>query len=186
MIFVDGFAVDCAVSIEIVRNAEVTRQPVESGSDRTDHVRNDPVVVNVDCRISDTPLGNVAALRTGIPSEEGRAKLVAVFAAREPVTLETSVETFDRMALSTLTEPRDAKTGGMLSFRATFTEIVIVTNERSFVPVEARTKKRRDVGNKAAVEKTDEKAKRRASALANVADGEGFHSNIVDEILGGL
>ncbi len=184
MIFIDGFAIDCAVSVEVVRESQITSHPVEIGADVTDHVRNEPIVVNLDCRISNTPMADVAALRTGIPSEEGRAKLVAIRNAREPVTIELIDETFDSMVLQSLSTPQTAQTGDALEFRATFKEIVIVSNARATVPVLLpRSSKKRDLGAKGAEEKKDAKAEQRAGLLKNLKDGNGLTSSTGGEIL---
>lgn len=185
MIKIDGFPIDCAVSVEVVRESEVTSHPVEVGADVTDHVRNNPVLVNLDCRISNTPMDAVAALRTGIPSEEGRARLIAIRNAREPVTIELVDETLDSMVMQSFTTPQTVQTGEALEFRVTFKEVVLVTNQRATVPVLLpRSSKKKNAGNKPSDEKTDDKAKRRAGLLKNLVDGNGFTSSTGSEILG--
>ena len=187
MILIDGFPIDCAVSVEVVRDSVITSHPVEAGADVTDHVRNNPITVNLDCLISNTPMAEIASLRDGIPSEEGRAKLLAIRAAREPVSIELIDETLDSMVLQNLTTPKTVQTGDALSFRATFVEVVLQTNQRTTVPVLVpRSSKKRDLGAKGATDKADPKAKVRSSATWDLLHGESVTSDIVDDVLGAL
>jgi hypothetical protein len=150
-ILIDGYPIDVAKVETHSLEAEVTEHPVERGSTITDHVRLNPIEVTLECVVSDTPLGAIAADPTRInsqieiegedstaiptPSEDAYTKLKAIRLAREPVTIETSLDRFENMILTRLTIPRNSDTSGGLTFEATFREVVIVENLRVTVRV---------------------------------------------------
>lgn len=151
-IAIDGYPIDVAISEEHKFETEVTEYPVESGSDITDHVRKKPNEVTLEGIVSDTPLAATILERlasgdrvlTGLLSEataslDALAKLMEIRDARKPVTISTSLKTFESMVLTTLTVPRANGDGRALRFHATFKEIRIITNERSTTKVKTAT-----------------------------------------------
>lgn len=135
MITIDGYRIDVALSEDHSFDSDVTDFPVERGGDITDNVRVKPIVVTLDGLISDAPLGDLVQLRQregsfigSAPSNDAFAKLLEIRDARQPVTIETSLQVFKDMMLKSLSVPRDAKTGKALRFRATFQQIRFVTN----------------------------------------------------------
>ena len=157
MIEIGGFLVDVAVSEEHSFESEVTAHPVETGADITDNVRAQPIVVTLDCVVSDTPIGEMVKRRdesgTNVPSSDALAFLKAVRDAREPITLATSLGAYENMVLRSLSVPRTGDTGDALRFRVTFQQVVLVTNARTTVPVAVpRAKKRINRGTKPAAE----------------------------------
>lgn len=182
MIIIDGFEIDVAMSVTITRDSVITSHPVEIGSDKSDHIRNNPATITLECLVSDTPLVEFANRRGGVPSEDARAKLLEIRDFRQPVSVEIDSEIFDSMGLESFVEQQDAETGGCLSFRVTFKRIEEVTNERRTVPVAVpRAAKKTNLGQKPskevtqeanATEKVPEKTKRDASALNAIYNGE--------------
>lgn len=150
-VLIDGFLIDVAIQEVHEYPSEVTSHPVEDGADVTDHIRNRPITVSLQGVVSDTPIGSVANEREAdsLPSDDALAKLEQVRAAREPVTITSSLGSFQNMALQTLSVPTNASTGDALRFRAVFTQIELVTNERTTIRVEpARAQKKRRRGRK--------------------------------------
>jgi hypothetical protein len=158
---IDGYRIDVELSCTPSRTNQVTRFPVERGADITDHVHPEPVTLTVDGIVSDTPLGEMIAVRAQFaiingeafakPSEEARARLKKLCEDREPVTVECSAGTFENMILESLNEPRDARTGDSYQFSASFAEVVLVTNDRTTVRTAApRGKKKVNLGHRAA------------------------------------
>lgn len=141
MVKIDDILVDVAVSEEHTFENEVTSHPVETGSDVTDNSIVKPDSITLDCIISNTPLVssgrevNDLVLLSGSPADEARAKLLALRKSREPITVIDSLGTWTEMVLEHLSIPRSAKTGDALAFKATFKQLVIVTNERATIPV---------------------------------------------------
>jgi hypothetical protein len=150
-ILIAGFEVDAALSETHSFESEVTEHPVENGADIADHVRARPISVQIDCVVSDTPIGTLVSSRsdTSLPSSDALAKLMQIRDEREPVTISTALRTYDNMVLQSLSIPVDATTGYALRFSATFTQIQLVTNERTTVRVSLpRASKKVDLGNK--------------------------------------
>ncbi len=136
MIRIDGWPIDIAVSESYNLESEATTFPVEQGGDVTDHVRLTPLTITIDCVVSDSPTGAIAADETrlvqlddGTPSSDTFAKLVAIRDARQPVTYEGARGTFENMVLS-FQVPVSIETSGGLHFTATLKQIEFVSNKR--------------------------------------------------------
>lgn len=136
----------------------VTRHPIEDGSPVTDHIVNQPVTLEMEGRITDTPLSLLESLGSGASgligsqlgvnqavlaagtaaigaSLPGRAKLayqelVALFVSRETFTVISGINEYENMAFETLEFPRAAQDGRSLRFRATLKELIIVGVDR--------------------------------------------------------
>lgn len=150
-IVIDGYTVDVAVSEDIRLVSDITEYPVETGSSITDHVRNLPIEVTIEGIVSDTPIGPLANERSfvDLPSEEFLARLELIHVFREPIVVETTRRVYESMVLRDLSIPTDARTGNSLSFRATFVQIDLVTNDRVQINVQLpRAKKQKRLGGK--------------------------------------
>lgn len=163
MLIIDGYVIDAEIRADASRTNVVSRFPVEKGADVTDHVRAEPIVLTVDGIVTDTPLTLMSAVRSQFtiingeaftkPSHEARARLHEILVTREPITIESATGTFRNMVLEALNESRDASTGDSYQFTATFSEIVLVTNERTTIKVaQPRAAKKVNLGHKAMVD----------------------------------
>ncbi len=136
-----GYPIDLARSEEIRYPSKITPHPADSGSDFTDHIKNDGIEITLECLVSDSPIGGIATdptrsnLNGRRPSEDAHARLLAIRDARLPVVVECSKGTFENMGLEDLTEPANSSTAGGLTFTAKFLQIVIRSNKRSKVRV---------------------------------------------------
>lgn len=129
---IDGFVLDCLLSDTHTFESEVTEFPVESGSTISDNIRSKPLVISLEAIVSNTPLtfaGNFRASGS-VPSIDAYAKLLAIRRDRRLVTIATSLETYDNMALESITIPRASGRGDELRFSATFKQVEIVINKR--------------------------------------------------------
>lgn len=157
MIRIDGYLIDLALSEEIVFPGEVTKYPAEVGVDFSDHIRDLPAEITLQCIVSDTPIGDVANDQTRqgadllasqgdlapLPSADALAFLREMKARRRPVSVETSIGVFDSMACEEITVNIDAAKSpggkgpgtelraGALFFTAKFCKFVQVTNKRT-------------------------------------------------------
>lgn len=158
-VFIAGYEIDVALSEDHSFESEVTAHPVEIGADIADHVRARPITVTLEGIVSDTPIGSLAERRQQftlvngeafmLASDEALAFLLAVRDAREPVTIQTTLRSYDDMMLQSLTVPRSSATGEALRFTATFVQVVLVTNERTVVRVSVpRASNKVNRGNK--------------------------------------
>ena len=168
-------AIDCTVTETHTATATVTKHPVESGANITDHIRPEPVQLSVTGIVSDTPIGSkqvqraidAGGAKVQITENEtptsaagfGRtawAKLEAIRVAAKPVKVTTRDRTYESMALTSLTVPKEAKNSGALYFTAQFEQVRIVFNRTTKVVVAKAPKshKKQDTGKQptAAVE----------------------------------
>lgn len=150
---IGGYPMDLALNEGHTFPGEVTEFPVEQGPDITDHIRDLPEEITLECIVSDTPVGDIASdptrriadgtiletsrgtFDTPLPSEDALAKLLELKALRKPLTIETSLGHFESMAFTELEVPRDKGKSLGLFFTAKFKRIVIVTNRRTRVRV---------------------------------------------------
>lgn len=136
-VMINNFVIDVSVREDHSFESEVTDYPVESGGSFSDNIRRQPISVTMEGIVSNTPIGDVEAIR-GINTEDlpevsaakAYAVLRGVWESGEPVTIRTSLGTFENMALQSLSVPRDGDTGDALRFTAVFQQIVTVTNKR--------------------------------------------------------
>lgn len=129
---INGFFIDCLVSDGHTFDADVTEFPVESGATISDNIRNKPLVVTMECIVSNAPIGQLATLRDqdNDPVDSAYEMLLKVRADRQPVTIFTSLRTYTNMALQNLSIPRESGTGDALKFTVTFKQIELVVNRR--------------------------------------------------------
>lgn len=139
---ISGYPIDLAITEDHSFDSEVTEYPVESGADVSDNIRNKPLEITLEGIVSDTPIGAIAQDPTRkpeagapLPSRDAYNRIIAIRDAREPVTIETSLGKFERMALTKIGIPRDRTTGKALKFTVSFKQLNIVTNSRSTVRV---------------------------------------------------
>lgn len=163
MITIDGYEIDLARSVQHSMPAQVTEQPLESGSKFGDHKLKNSKMLTIEGVVSDNPLGSLAVRRLqfvlidgeafSTPSQEARAKMESLFESPEPITIITPSRTYKNMVLEDLSEPEDRQTGKAYVFTAVFKQLTIVTNLRTTVRVaSARNSSTVNRGNKASTE----------------------------------
>ncbi len=121
---------------------EVSRLPIEDGSNVSDHITVLPFDMELDLRFSDTPFSKFNPLKS-LDSEVGRGrslalKLVEWQRNKENFILTTSLASFSPVAISEIQIPRAAEDGKSVLCRVTFAEIPLVS--RSLTDVEGFTK----------------------------------------------
>lgn len=142
---INGFPMDLAVSEGHSFPGEVTKKPVEVGADVSDHIRDLPPEITLECIVSDIVPGELVndpqrgtlvetpngLLEEVLPREQALAKLREIKALRRPVTVETSLGKFESMAFVSLDVPTDKDKNNALFFTAKFSKFVQVTNKRT-------------------------------------------------------
>jgi hypothetical protein len=152
MIKIAGYPMDLALSEEFTFPGEMTSRPVELGPDVSDHIRDLPEEITLECIVSDTPIGDIARdpTRAGtdfslreldpdelrpLPSIDALAKLRELKALRRPVPVETSLGTFTDMAILNIKVSRDANKSNGLFFTVDLAKFNFVVNRRTKVRV---------------------------------------------------
>lgn len=149
-VFINGYEIDVFTDEVHTFDSTITSDPVEEGSDTTDNIKEMPDMVTLTGIVSDTPFGVLESSRTEgeVNSQAALDTLKAIRAAREPVTIETSLGTYTTMGMERLSVPRNVGTGDSLQFSATFKKLRIVSTERKTVNVEVpRAESKNSRGN---------------------------------------
>lgn len=111
---------DVTISENHTFNARATNFPVETGGDVTDHIINDPDILNLSGIVSDTPL-NIFSFFTR--SIDAFNRLLDIHNKRQPVTVVTGLKVYQNMVMITMDVPRTIQTGQSLTFNLTFQNI---------------------------------------------------------------
>lgn len=165
---------DASISEKHTKSNEVTKHPVETGKDVSDHIRHHGDRIEIEGVISNTPLFFLASLAssggTGLAGNlfsaspvrsdtehvTDRAKRAdqafsAAMDSGELLTVVTSIRTYKNMAMVDYAVTRDKDTGNILSFNIGLEEVVIVSTQTIDVPKTANPANGADqnLGNKA-------------------------------------
>jgi len=136
-------------------SAKVTRHPVESEqgwqSDVSDHVQIDPLSVQIEGVVTNTPAEWVVFIG---PMPQNRAfnahqDLLYSLLAGELVTIKTSLLEYPNMVIESLQITRDAEKGNALYLNATATMVSLVTLEETEA-IRTTEKSTKDHGKKPA------------------------------------
>lgn len=111
---------DVTLSENHTFNSRATNFPIETGGDITDHIINDPDILNLSGIVSDTPLGMFSFFTRSIDAFN---RLVEIHDRREPVTVVTGLKVYNNMVMTVLDVPRNIQTGQSLTFNITLQSI---------------------------------------------------------------
>ena len=142
--------VDASITEDHVADVDTTENPVEQGTDITDHARPKQRVLTMEGVVSN------AATTSGGTADPTRAvtaykQLIALHDTPALVTIVTSLETYTNMLMTHLSVPRDAKTGQAVRFTASFKEVQIVETQTIQIARKVpKTMKNANLGKQAA------------------------------------
>jgi len=145
---------DVVESEEVTLDNEVTDNPVEEGADVSDHVRQKPDVVRITATVSNTSTTGAQAtyhpemrppkfvLKSKAdnkrPGDDALELLKQLREAGDPVELYLGTKehgrSYESMEITSLSFPRDAKTGDVLRFSASFKKVRIAESETVAAP----------------------------------------------------
>ncbi len=113
--------------------SRVTRYPVETGVNISDHISIEPEAVTIEGLISDSPIigGNATGRYMTAFHELNR-----LWETRSLVTVVTHLKIYEEMAIRHLEFPRDGHTGGALRFTADLQKVVKAEARTTKVPAE--------------------------------------------------
>ena len=157
---------DATISETTEFRSEVTDHPIELGSTISDHVFIQPRRVRIEGDVTNAPLeifggvtgiagslagivgggvadvvaGAATGLLTGAGLSERRVEayeqLRELFDTRRVITVVTGMDVFPNMVITSLTAPRDTRTGQKLRFTAELQQLTFVTTEAVSIDVE--------------------------------------------------
>lgn len=135
---------DATISETHSNKIRVTRNPVELGSDITDHAIIEPRIVNIVAQVSDTPLG-VAAVGELVDSVTGLFgsstsenitrsaaaynQLVQLQRTREPIEIQTRLTLYTNMIITSVNVTQDANTSRVVALNIQAEEVLITESE---------------------------------------------------------
>lgn len=179
---------DASINETHTSELQVTSHPIESGADIVDHLRLMPLTLDIDALIaSNRPLEILASQGFGIKGGSPLARDVDAFeetvrwqTEKLLLTVETTLQTFENMALVRNVPTRSAGTGQVLRARLSFRQILTVETQIVDAPDTADPQNR---------EQSDKGRQTKTEASPEVADAAGDTSSpLLDAglALGGL
>lgn len=136
----------------------VTNHPIETGSFVTDHVYSEPISLELEGEITDTPV-QIFSLLAGLSQRriEAFEQLVALKETRDVITVVTGLKIYNNMVIEDFDANRDQKTGRKLSFTARFQEVrkvasqvVGITAEKAAPAQKDQVQSEQDIGRQEA------------------------------------
>ena len=128
--------VDVTTTEDHSYDADVSSYPIEAGGDITDNIRIKPLSVKWEAIISDTPIsadGGQTTIFGALPQVDAYNAIVAVFKARQTITIQDSLDVFTSMMITSVGFPRSAQNGSALVFTINFVQVEILENQRDTV-----------------------------------------------------
>lgn len=114
------------VSSEVIElPSETTDNPIESGSEITDHIINRPIMLRMVCQIGGSTLLNFADRKL-----EGYEALKKLRDDKQPVTVVSGLETFSNMLINNISIDRNLQNASVLQFQIEFKQAKIVSSQR--------------------------------------------------------
>lgn len=114
------------VSSEVIElPSETTDNPIESGSEVTDHIINRPILLRMVCQIGGSTLLNFTDRKL-----EGYEALKKLRDDKLPVTVVSGLETFSNMLINNITIDRNLQNASVLQFQIEFKQAKIVSSQR--------------------------------------------------------
>ena len=114
------------VSSEVIElPSETTDNPIESGSEVTDHIINRPILLRMVCQIGGSNLTNWTDRKI-----EGYEALKRLRDNKQPVTVVSGLETFTNMLINNISIDRNLQNASVLQFQIEFKQAKIVSSQR--------------------------------------------------------
>lgn len=114
------------VSSEVIElPSETTDNPIESGSEVTDHIINKPILLRMVCQIGGSNLTNWTDRKI-----EGYEALKRLRDDKQPVTVVSGLETFSNMLINNISIDRNLQNASVLQFQIEFKQAKIVSSQR--------------------------------------------------------
>lgn len=132
-----GVNIDATVRQRHKFSSSVTSFPVEAGANISDNISDEPVLLQLDCIISDNPIQLVALGSDLIDNITGQAsrsrtaaeELIRIKEEKQTFTVVTGLRVYENMAFNDLEFLYDEDTGKAVRFTASFTELEFVESQ---------------------------------------------------------
>lgn len=122
---IQDLQIDIVSSETIELPSETTDNPIESGSEVTDHIINRPILLRMVCQIGGSNLTNWTDRKI-----EGYEALKRLRDDKQPVTVVSGLETFSNMLINNISIDRNLQNASVLQFQIEFKQAKIVSSQR--------------------------------------------------------
>lgn len=165
---INDVLLDASITETHQGDAEVTEHPIETGGNIVDHVRPKAETLTLEGIISNTPIAQGKHEEDTVQGNYNRLR--AMKDEGQLLTIRTRLRTYANMVMTSFQVPRNAQTGDVLRFTATFKQIRFVTNQTAMI---AKTKvaKAKPIVDKGPQGKDKvEEHEKRASSIVKILD----------------
>lgn len=177
---IDGLEFDICESETHRSSAQVTSHPVEEGADISDHIIGLPDELELQLRVSNTPIVTVEDAENVTPgrAEAAYYSLLDLKRARETVGVITSLRRYEDMAIVSVAVTRNATTGQCVTVTVALREIRTATSEtvEAPQPKEPRGQAKKTEGKKPTKPATPAVAEKASTTLLKI--GRALSDNI--------
>lgn len=116
---------DVSLNEEHVFPAQITRNPVENGSQYADNIIIEPITLSMTARVSDASM--IPLVPTfGSKAIDAYTALIELQSSREIISVVTGINVYQNMFLEKITVPRQSADGNSLRFELVISELLIV------------------------------------------------------------
>ena len=122
---IQDLEIDIVSSETIELPSETTDNPIENGSEVTDHIINRPILLRMVCQIGGYNLTNWTDRKI-----EGYEALKRLRDDKQPVTVVSGLETFTNMLINNISIDRNLQNATVLQFQIEFKQAKIVSSQR--------------------------------------------------------
>lgn len=135
---IDTILLDALINESPVYADTVTTNPVEDGTTISDHIISQPLQLTLNCIASDYPIPN--SIQANVSNETGRRSLDVYFKLldlrnkRTLIDVQTGLDFYPDMAISSFNPKRDNTTTNTLSFQIELTQITKTSSAIIKVP----------------------------------------------------
>ena len=166
---IGSIEVDAFVTEIHTRTSELTKYPVEDGTDISDHIINMPVELSVEGRISPAAVNLLQVRRQSNRHITAFEEINLLIDNKELVTVVTGLKTYDDMHIKSFNVDRNSSNGSVLDFTMMLDQARKVETQLTTVP-------NSQIGG-------DEVTELQAQSPADVGktvDGQGLTSDIIE------
>ena len=122
---VGHIVVDAVLNENHLYDSEITENPVEDGTVYSDNIVLLPVVLEMECRVSDAT-STPARLNYPGRSNEAFSELVDLQRKKEPISIVTGLNVYQNMLIKSVGFPRSSLDGNSIKFSLVARELLIV------------------------------------------------------------
>ncbi len=128
-----GIIADLTTKEDHTLSATVTSHPVEEGAEVSDHIRNAPRTLTLEQIVSQTPLQDGLKVKADHVGETWDL-LKQLWKKAEPITVVSSLEVYDNMAIERVSVNRDPSNTGYLRYSVQLKQIRLAKSQTVSIP----------------------------------------------------